>query len=184
MEHLPLTNLFQRLLLLQAEETPDEKFAKLEQMLSQYRLPLEESVQLFAPLLSVPVPEQTYPPLNLSPQRQRQKTLETIVAILQGEAERHAVLFIIEDLHWIDLTTLEFLNLVVEQTPTASILVLLTCRPHFQPAWHHRSYITEITVHRLSRAQVEQIVNRITDGKTFPAEVLQQILTNPTSALC
>jgi len=86
------------------------------------------------------------------------------------------VLFIVEDLHWTDPSTLELLNLVLDQTPTASMLVLLTCRPHFQPAWHHRSYLTEITVNRLSHAQVEQIVAGITDSKTFPAEVLQQIL--------
>src|SRR5262249_9132122 len=115
-------------------------------------------------------------PLNLSPQRQRQKTLETIIAILLELAERQPVLFILEDLHWADPTTLEWLNLLIDQTPTASMLVLLTCRPHFQPAWHHRSYLTEITVHRLSHTQVEQIVNRMTDGKTFPQEVLQQII--------
>src|SRR5262249_20738415 len=61
-------------------------------------------------------------------------------------------------------------------TPTASLLVLLTCRPHFQPAWHHRSYITEMTLNHLSHTQVEQIVTCMTDGKTFPAEVLQQII--------
>src|ERR1700704_1247701 len=82
----------------------------------------------------------SYPPLNLSPQRQRQKTLETFVAILLELAERQPVLFIVEDLHWTDPTTLELLNLVIDQTPTASLLVLLTCRSHFQPAWHHRSY--------------------------------------------
>jgi predicted ATPase len=172
----PMIDLFQRLLLFQAEDTPGEKFGKLEQMLRQYRLPLEESVQLFAPLFSLPLPEDRYAPLNLSPQRQRQKTLETIVAILLELAELHPVLFIIEDLHWTDPTTLEFLNLLIDQTPTASLLVLLTCRPHFQPAWHHRSYLTEITVNRLSPTQVEQIVNRLTDGKTFPQEVLQQII--------
>jgi predicted ATPase len=112
----------------------------------------------------------------MSPQRQRQKTLETIVAILLEHAERQAVLFILEDLHWTDPSTLELLNLVLDQAPTASLLVLLTCRPHFQPAWHHRSYLTEITVHRLSHAQVEQIVNRMTDGKTLPQEVIQQII--------
>ena len=86
------------------------------------------------------------------------------------------MLFIVEDLHWTDPSTLELLNLVIDQTPTASLLMLLTCRPHFQPAWHHRSYLTEITVNRLSHTQVEQIVTRMTDGKTFPAEVLQQII--------
>src|SRR5262249_16801923 len=172
----PLTDLFHRLLRFHAEETPDEKLGKLQQMLSQYRLPVEETVPLFAPLLALSVPEHHYPPLNLSPQRTRQRALETIIAILLELAEAQPVLFILEDLHWTDPTTLEWLNLVLEQTPTASLLVLLTCRPHFQPAWHHRSYLTEIMVNRLSHTQVEQIVNRMTDGKTLPKEVLAQII--------
>ena len=172
----PLTDLFQRLLQFQTEDTPDEKSGKLEQMLSQYRLPLEETVPLLAPLLTLTVPEHRYPSLNLSPQRQRQQTLETLVAILQEHTEHHPVLFIVEDLHWTDPSTLELLNLVIEQIPTAALFALFTCRSHFQPAWHHRSYLTEITVNRLSHAQVEQIVAGITDGKTFPAAVLQQIL--------
>src|SRR5262249_20836458 len=173
----PVIDLFQRLLRFEAQETPDAKLEKLEHALSQYRLPLEESVPLFAPLLALPLPEHHYPPLNLSPQRQRQKTLETIVAILLELAEHHPVLLILEDLHWTDPTTLELLGLLLDQTPTVSILVLLTCRPYFQPAWHHRSYLTEITVNRLHHTQVEQIVTGMTDGKTFPAVVLQQILT-------
>src|SRR5712664_1980999 len=122
------------------------------------------------------MPENHYPPLHLSPQRQRQKTLETIVAILQELAERQPVLFILEDLHWTDPTTLELLNMLIDQTPIASMLMLLTCRSHFQPAWHHRSYITEMTLNHLSHTQVEQIVTGVTDGKTLPTEVLQQIL--------
>jgi predicted ATPase len=172
----PLTDLFQRILQWQPDETPDAKLAKLEHALSQYRLPLEETVPLFAPLLALPVPENRYHPLTLSPQRQRQKTLETLVAILLELAEHQPVLFIVEDLHWTDPTTLELLHLVIEQIPTTSTLMLLTCRPHFQPAWHHRSYITEMTLNHLSHAQVEQIVHGMTDGKTFPAAMLQQIM--------
>jgi class 3 adenylate cyclase len=172
----PLTDLFQRLLQFQSEDTPDEKFGKLEQMLSQYRLPLEESVPLFAPLLSLPIPEDTYPQLQLSPQRQRQKALETLVAILQEHAERQPVLFILEDLHWTDPSTLELLNLVIEQIPTTSILTVLTCRPTFQPSWSHRSYVTEVSVTRLAQPQVARMVERVAGGKTFPDEVLQQIV--------
>jgi class 3 adenylate cyclase/predicted ATPase len=172
----PMTDLFQRLLQFQTEDTLDAKLEKLAQMLSQYRLPLEDPIPLFAPLLSLPIPEERYPPLNLSPQRQRQKTLETIVAILLELAERQPVLFIVEDLHWTDPTTLELLNLLINQTPTASLLVLLTCRPHFQPAWHHRSYITEMTLNHLSHAQVAQIVTGMTDGKILPHEVLAQVV--------
>jgi predicted ATPase len=172
----PLTDLFQRMLRFHTEDTPDEKLGRLEDALSQYRLPVEESVPLLAPLLSLALPEHRYPPLNLSPQRQRQKTLETIVAILLELAEHQPVLFILEDLHWTDPTTLELLNLVIDQSPTASLLTVLTCRPHFQPAWHHRSYITEMTLNHLSHTQVEQIVTCVTDGKTIPQEVLQQII--------
>ena len=98
----PLMDWFQRLLRFHAEDTPDENLGKLEQTLRQYRLPLEESVPLFAPLLSLSLPEHRYPPLNLSPQRQRQKTLETILALLLEQSEHHPVLFIVEDLHWTD----------------------------------------------------------------------------------
>jgi TOMM system kinase/cyclase fusion protein len=172
----PLTDLFQRLLQWQPDETPDAKVAKLEQALSQYRFPLEESVPLFAPLLSLSLPESRYTPLHLSPQRQRQKTLETIAAILLELTERQPVLFILEDLHWTDPTTLDLLHLLIDQTPTASLLVLFTCRPHFQPAWHHRSYLTAMTLHHLSPAQVEQIVTGMTDGKPFPRAVMHQIV--------
>jgi class 3 adenylate cyclase/predicted ATPase len=173
----PVIDLFQRILRFQAEDTPDEKLGKLEQTLSQYRLPLEESVQLLAPLFSLPLPEDRYPPLHLSPQRQRQKMLEAIIAILLELAERQPVLFILEDLHWTDPTTLELLNLVIDQTPTASMLVLMTCRPHFQPSWTHRSYLTEVSVTRLSQPQVERMTERVTGGKTLPPEVCQQIIT-------
>jgi predicted ATPase/class 3 adenylate cyclase len=172
----PLVDLFQRLWRFEASETPDAKLEKLTHALSQYRLPLEASVPLLAPWLSLPTPEHQYPPLTLSPQRQRHKTLETIVAILLELAERQPVLLIIEDLHWADPTTLEWLTLVLDQSPTASLLVLLTCRPHFQPAWPHRSYITEMTLNHLSHAQVAQIVHGMTNGKALPPEVLQQII--------
>src|SRR5262249_48281177 len=113
----PLTDLFQRLLRFAAHETADSKLEKLTHALSQYRLPLEESVQLFAPLFSLPVPEHAYPPLNLSPQRMRQRTLEAIVAILLELAERQPVLFIVEDLHWTDPSTLELISLLLDQAP-------------------------------------------------------------------
>src|SRR5262249_37982842 len=137
--------------------------------------PLEETVPLFALLLSLPLPESRYASLNLSPQRQRQKALETLVAILQERAEHQPVLFILEDLHWTDPTTLEFLNLVIEQIPTTSLLTVLTCRPYFQPAWHHHSYLTEITVNRLSQPQVERMTTDLAGGKPLPKQVLVQI---------
>ena len=131
MLYIPIIDLLQRTLRFQADDTPATKLDKLEDNLRQYRLPLEESVPLFASLLSLPVPEDQYPPLTLSPQMQRQKTLEAIVAITLELSERQPVVFILEDLHWSDPTTLEFLDLLIAQLPTASLYALLTCRPEF-----------------------------------------------------
>ncbi len=171
----PLTELFQRMWRFEAQDTPDEKFGKLAHALSHYRLPLEESVQLFAPLLALPLPENAYPPLTLSPQRQRQKTLEAIVTILLEQAERHPMLFILEDLHWTDPSTLEVLYLLIDQIPTASLLTVLTCRPTFQPTWRHRSYLSEVTVNRLSQPQIERMTTHVAGGKPLPPQVLAQI---------
>src|SRR6266508_5577937 len=58
------------------------------------------------------------------------------------------VLFVMEDLHWVDPTTLELLRLLVDQGPTTRILALFTCRPDFSPPWTGRAYLTQLTVHR------------------------------------
>jgi hypothetical protein len=68
------------------------------------------------------------------------------------------------------------LNLLIDQTPTTSICVLLTCRPEFQPSWSHRSYLTEMTLNRLSHTQIEQIAMQVAGGKTLPAEIIQQLV--------
>jgi predicted ATPase/class 3 adenylate cyclase len=176
----PLIDLLQRALRWQPEDTVEEKLAKLEQMLHRYRLPLEEIMPLFAALLSVPLPDDRYPPLSLSPQRHKQKTLETLLAILLEQAAEHPTLLIIEDLHWVDPTTVEWLSLVVDQVPTTSLCLLVTCRPEFQSPWGSRSYLTQMTLNRLPRAQVAQMVellaDRVTGGKPFPAEVMQHLV--------
>jgi predicted ATPase len=86
------------------------------------------------------------------------------------------VLFILEDLHWTDPSTLELLDLLIDQTPTASLLVLLTCRSTFQPRWSHRSYLSEVTVHRLSQAQIEHMTTHVAGGKQLPVQVRAQIV--------
>jgi class 3 adenylate cyclase/predicted ATPase len=176
----PIIDLLQRALGWQPEDTAEEKLAKLEQMLRQSRLPLEETIPLCATLLSMPLLEDRYPPLSLSPQRHKQKTLETLLAILLEQAAEHPTLLIIEDLHWVDPTTVEWLTLVIDQVPTTSLCLLVTCRPEFQPPWGSRSYLTQMTLNRLPRAQVAQMVQLLADrgsgGNPFPAEVMQHLV--------
>jgi predicted ATPase len=164
----------QQVLHVQREDAPEIRLAKLEQGLQAAGLPLAEAVPLVAALLTVPVPEQ-YPPLNVSPQRQKQKTQETLVAWLLAEAAQHPVCVVWEDLHWADPSTLELLGLILDQVPTARLLLVLTARPEFRPPWPPRFHLTQLTLTRLTRPQVEEMVLRLTDGKPLPSEVVQQI---------
>ena len=107
--------------------------------LARYGLAQPDTVGLWAALLSIPLAD-SYPPLNLTPQRQKQQTLEAIVALLLALAAEQPVLFIIEDVHWIDPSTLEFLTLLIDQVPTARLLTLLTCRPEFSAPWGFRAH--------------------------------------------
>jgi class 3 adenylate cyclase/predicted ATPase len=173
----PVIEQLQRRLQWRRDDTPETKLTKLEQALQAYRFALDEVVPLLAALLSVPLPEARYAPLHLSPQRQRQKTLAALLAWLLAEAERQPTLLVWEDMHWADPSTLEFLSLLIEQTPTARLLMLLTCRPEFRPPWVFRSYLTQLTLSRLGRAQVETMIERITGDKALPAAVVQQIVT-------
>jgi predicted ATPase len=138
-------------------------------------LPLEEVTPLLAALLSLPHPAH-HPPLNLTPQRQRQKTHDALVAWLLEEAERQPVLAVWEDLHWADPSTVELLGLVLDQVPTARMLILLTCRPEFHPPWTTHSHLTQITLTRLGRPQVQAMITSLTGGKALPAAVVEQVV--------
>ncbi|MGH8064441.1 MAG: adenylate/guanylate cyclase domain-containing protein [Candidatus Entotheonellia bacterium] len=202
----PVIEYLQRWLQFMRDDTPEEKLRKLEEALmrtpsppmgervgvrgSDWQPALSltillsqrvreerlEVVPLVAALLSVPLPEGRYPPLLLSPQQQRQQTLDTLVAWLLAEAEREPVLAVWEDLHWADPSTLELLGLIINQAPTARMLTLVSYRPEFRPPWAPWSHLTHLTLGRLSPPQVEAMVQQLTGGKPLPAEVLAQVI--------
>jgi len=171
----PVIDHLQRVLQWQRDEAPPSKFDTLERVLSTSRLPLDDIVPLFAALLSVPLPER-YPPLNLTPQQQRQTTQEALVVWLLEEAERQPVLAVWEDLHWADPSTLDVLSLMLDQVPTARMLTLLTCRPAFRPPWATHAPVTQVTLNRLGRIQVEAMIPSLTGTKTLPIEVVEQVV--------
>jgi predicted ATPase/class 3 adenylate cyclase len=172
----PMIDLLERVALrFEREESPEQKRRKLEGFLVQYGLPLAEAVPLFAALLSLPLGVD-YAPLAVSPEQQKQQTLHALLTILLRIAAQHPVLFVMEDLHWVDPTTLELLSLVVDQGPTARILALFTYRPDFSPPWTGRSHLTQVTLTRLPHRQAAEMTGRVAHGKALPAEVVAQVV--------
>ena len=95
-----------------------------------------------------------------------------------ARAADQPVLLMIEDLHWVDPTTVEWLSLAVDQVPTTALCLLVTCRPEFQVPWGSRSYLTQVTLTRLPRPQIAQMVTHVIGGKLLPPDVLQHVLEN------
>jgi predicted ATPase len=137
----PVIEHLQRLVRASGGEAPEAPCVRLEQALRRADVSVSEALPLLAALLSLPHPAGC-PPLQFSPERQKQKTQEALIAWLMAKAAQQPGLMVWEDLHWADPSTLELLGLLLEQAPTVRLLTLLTCRPTFVPPWVPRATLT------------------------------------------
>ena len=107
-----------------------------------------------------------------------------LIAWLVAEAERHPVLAVWEELHWADPQRWSSSRLFLEQAPAVRMLTLLTYRPEFHPPWTTRPHYTQLTVSRLTRPQVEEMVRWVTGGVWLPAAVVEQIVAKLMAYRC
>jgi predicted ATPase len=159
---------------LEPQDGPPQKLDKLVAHLETLHLASAEAVALLASLLSIPL-DGRYPPLGMSPQRQKEKTFDLLLDWLRAQADRRPILFVIEDLHWAGPTTLEFLELLVGQVQDARLLTLLTFRPEFAPPWRARGHHTQVSLNRLTRRQTGELMLLKSGLPTIPPGVLDQV---------
>ncbi len=165
----------QRWLQFQGDEPEDEKFRRLETVLEGYRHLPEESISLFASLLALPLPER-FAPLKLSPERQRQKTQEALVAWLAEEAEERPLLIVWEDLHWVDPSTLDLVQMLIERVAPLHLFVLLVFRSsEFTPPWSPRPPVHLLTLSRLERRPIEDLIAHVAQGQRLPQLLVEHI---------
>ncbi len=165
----------QRWLQLQGDEPEEEKLRRLETALEGYRHLPEESGALFASLLSLPLPER-FAPLRLSPERQRQKTQEALVAWLAEESQERPLLIVWEDLHWVDPSTLDLIQMLIERAPPLHLFVLLVFRSsEFTPPWPPRPPVHLLVLNRLERRPVEDLIAHVAQGQRLPQPLVDHI---------
>jgi hypothetical protein len=134
-----------------------------------------QDAALFAGMLSMPN-DGRYPTLELTPQQRRQKTLEALFTQVQTFASKNPVLVIFEDAHWSDPTSVEAFGRAVNLVATVPVLLLITFRPEFEPPWIGQPHVTTLTLNRLTRHEVDAIIDRIAGNKQLPADVRQDII--------
>src|SRR5262249_5461437 len=131
------------------EDTPAARREKLLALAARADLP-DEDVTFLLDLLMLPIPEGRSLP-NLAPARKKQRIMEALSRYLQGLARQQPVLMIFEDAHWIDATSHEQLDVMVERVPELNVLLIVTFRPELQPNWSGQARVTMLALSRLDR---------------------------------
>src|SRR5260370_12482863 len=151
------------------------KLDKLQAMLS-YGSPSADDASLIAELLSLAGIDRRYPRLDLAPQQRKQKTLEALRRLVEAPSRRRPILAIFEDLHWIDPTSLELLDRMIELVPRLPILLLLPFRPDFPAPWAGRPQVHALALNRLTRSASTALVGRFGGSDGLPHDVVDEIL--------
>ena len=171
----PVIDQMERAAGFQPEDTADTRLDKLEAVLAQATEGVAAVAPLIAALLSIPTGGR-YPPVSLTPEAQKLRTLEALLGQVESLAGQRPVLMVFEDAQWIDPTSVELFGLVIDRIRRLPVLLLITFRPEFTPPWTGYAHLTPLTLGRLGQRQGALMVERLTGSKPLPPEVLQQIL--------
>jgi class 3 adenylate cyclase/tetratricopeptide (TPR) repeat protein len=158
-----------------ADRTPEDQFAQLESALVLAGVKPAEAIPLIAPLLNLPASAK-YPSPPIPPEQQRRRLLAMLVEWVLGAARAQPLTIALEDLHWADASTLEVVQLLVEQRPTAHLLLLCTARPEFHPQWPLRAHHTQITLNRLSARNVREMIAQVAARNALAGETVDTVI--------
>ena len=171
---LPVAEVPKRLLRFSPEGTPPRHLEELEAQLGAMGMHGED-VQLLGLLLALPVPEDA-PVYRYTPERRMEKTYAALVDLLLRVARHRPVLLAVEDLHWADSSWLELLGLLLEGLEGARLLVVLSARPEFQPAWPSRARFHRLTLERLPPGLAATLVTEVARGAPLPEETVRALV--------
>lgn len=157
-----------------AEDSADERLARLGRLVAGAGVP-DDAVHLLALLLSVEPPAGGKP-LGLTPQEQKQRTIELLALLFEGLTAQRPALLVLEDAHWVDPTTRELMDALVERAAGLRALVLVTHRPEFHASWASHAHATVLVLNRLGRSACQLVVADLAKGRDVPPEVFEHIV--------
>jgi serine phosphatase RsbU (regulator of sigma subunit) len=169
----PVSDYFQQFFRAEQDPSAAARFDRLALHLDDCSLGQPETVALFAKLIFLP-PDERYSTTKLSPAREREETFRVLAQWLHARSRKRPVLFVVEDLHWIDASSLEFLGQFISGGPRDKILTVFTFRPEFKTPWPSLAHQTTLALNRLTRRQVAEWMQRDAGG-ALPGSLVEQI---------
>ena len=135
----------------------------------------KEDMRPIAAMLGVPY-EERYGAISLSPKAAKEDTMRALIDLVRAECRAGPILILVEDAHWADPTTVDFLRRVVEQLEEIPALLILTARPEFRPPWRGRARTAAIDLAKLTPEESRVIVSRVAGGRPLPPGLEAQIV--------
>ncbi len=172
----PIIELTRRLMGLDDVTDTNEALTSIEQVVATLGMEAGTAVPVLAGLLSLPLGERYPLVAESTPQQKKQQAMDVLMAILQNLAQQKFVLLVVEDLQWVDASTLELLGQLERQPGLSNLFALFTFRNEFAPPWPARANLTRVTLNRLTRHQSGSLVRQLCHGKTLPLEVFNEII--------
>ncbi len=173
----PIMDMVRRILGLSEESDPQKQIAIIEQTVSTLGMDASISTPILIDLLSLQTPKNSSTDnASSTPQQKKQQTFDVLINLLQAIAQRRFTLLVVEDLQWIDPSTIELLSLLVNQPGMTNIFALLTFRSDFSPPWKNHASLTQITLNRLTQKQSGSMIKQLCLGKMLPLEVFTEII--------
>ncbi len=170
----PVVTLLPRVVGWSRADSEQAKLDKLKAFCTQCKVADEESLRLLSRLAGIAATE--HPVARMSADRQKQRTLQTLLQIPLAFAAERPLLMVVEDIQWIDPTTLEFLGLLIERLPALPLFVLCTARSPFRSPWPPGVAVAVVELARLSASESEELVSRVTRGKALPAALVADVV--------
>src|SRR4029453_8864634 len=172
--YLPVLELLRHNCGIMETDRPEDIAAKIYRSLQEVDMAPEEWAPVLLPLCGVQ--EETQPSAALSPEACKARTLAAVTQMcLQGSRPQPLILEI-EDLHWIDASSDECLTALVERMAGAALLILVTYRPGYRPAWVDKSYATQISLQSLTSQDSLQVVQAVLPPAAQAAPLVPQLL--------
>lgn len=112
----------------------------------------------------------------LSSARRRDRTLQVLRDLLLREAADRALVVIVEDVHWLDPSSLEFIESLMDPGAQVGLMLVLTARPAFVSPWGFRPYLKKLELGRLAPAEAEALLRSVSGDKPLPEAVLKDLL--------
>jgi class 3 adenylate cyclase/DNA-binding winged helix-turn-helix (wHTH) protein/predicted ATPase len=172
--YLPLQALVQQACGLMATDDVATITAKVRQTLHDVGLVPDTEAPLLLRLLDVPTSAESL--ARLSPQARKARTFTLLHSLHRYASQRQPLVLAIEDLHWIDATSAEYLAALVEQLAGTALLLLVTHRPDYRPPWLAHAAVTQVTLPGLLPQDSAQVVQSVGQTMDLPPSLVATII--------